>query len=212
MPKPCMICTKGPDGSGKNIPVSNTMEWLDLVDENGIPTGEVVSRDEAHERGLPHRTSHVWILRMKDGRLQILLQKRSDEKDSFPGCYDISSAGHIPAGDDYIPSAVRELEEELGVRCRPEDLVFCGMRHVRFDREFHGKMFHDRQVTKVFLLWLDRKEEDFVLQKEEISSVKWFDFNECIETVRKNTIPHCIYEEELQMIDTCIKKEDSNGF
>ncbi len=89
------------------------MEWLDIVDENGNPTGETVSRGEAHLKGIPHRTSHVWIVRMRDGKLQILLQKRSDDKDSYPGCYDISSAGHIPAGVDFIPSSVRELEEEL---------------------------------------------------------------------------------------------------
>ncbi|MBR3397104.1 MAG: NUDIX domain-containing protein [Lachnospiraceae bacterium] len=191
------------------------MEWLDVVDENGIPVGETVSRDEAHEKGVPHRTSHVWILRMKNGRLQILLQKRSDEKDSFPGCYDISSAGHIPAGEEYIPSAIRELEEELDVQCRQEDLVYCGMRRIRFDREFHGKMFHDRQVTKVFLLWLDRQEEEFVLQKEEISAVKWFDFEECLAAVRGNTIPHCIYEEELKMVGdhaNLIKEDTINGF
>lgn len=191
------------------------MEWLDVVDENGIPVGETVSREEAHEKGVPHRTSHVWILRMKNGRLQILLQKRSDEKDSFPGCYDISSAGHIPAGEEYIPSAIRELEEELDVQCRPEDLVYCGMRRIRFDREFHGKMFHDRQVTKAFLLWLDRKEEEFVLQKEEISAVKWFDFEQCLAAVRGNTIPHCIYEEELKMVGdraNIIKEDTINGF
>ncbi len=73
------------------------MELLDVVDKNGNPTGETVSRDVAHAKGIPHRTSHVWLVRMKDDRLQILLQKRSDNKDSYPSCYYISSAGHIPA-------------------------------------------------------------------------------------------------------------------
>ena len=83
------------------------MEWLDIVDENGVPTGQVVSRQEAHRLGLRHRTSHVWIVRRREGNLQVLLQKRSEEKDSYPGCYDISSAGHIPAGADFVPSALR---------------------------------------------------------------------------------------------------------
>ena len=104
------------------------MEFLDVVDENGNPTGEVVSREKAHREGIPHRTSHVWIVRIKGGRLQILLQKRSDDKDSYPGCYDISSAGHIPAGKDFVESALRELYEELGVKAQPKDLVVCGQR------------------------------------------------------------------------------------
>ena len=90
------------------------MEYLDIVDENGVPTGKIAERTAAHKQGLRHRTSHVWILRERAGKVEVLLQKRSQNKDSFPGCYDISSAGHIPAGVDFIPSALRELKEELG--------------------------------------------------------------------------------------------------
>ena len=54
----------------------------DIVDENGVPTGQVVSRQKAHRLGLRHRTSHVWIVRRREGNLQVLLQKRSEEKDS----------------------------------------------------------------------------------------------------------------------------------
>ena len=104
------------------------MELLDIVDENGIPTGEVVEREKAHREGVRHRTSHVWIARKRDGRVEILLQKRSQDKDSHPGCYDISSAGHIPAGVDFIPSALRELKEELGIEANPEELIYCGVR------------------------------------------------------------------------------------
>lgn len=50
----------------------------------------------------------------KDGALQILLQKRSADKPSFPNCYDISSAGHIPAGGEFASSALRELKRRAG--------------------------------------------------------------------------------------------------
>ena len=88
-------------------------EMLDIVDENGVPTGRSVPRTVAHAEGLRHRTSHVWIVRRKAGRVQVLLQMRCAAKDSYPGCYDISSAGHIPAGDEFVGSALRELREEL---------------------------------------------------------------------------------------------------
>ncbi|WP_330388539.1 NUDIX hydrolase [Butyrivibrio sp. ob235] len=92
-----------------------SMEYLDIVDENGNPTGETVERAYAHRNGVRHRTSHVWILRKREGKIQVLLQERADTK-SLPGCYDISSAGHITAGQDFRESAVRELHEELGFR------------------------------------------------------------------------------------------------
>lgn len=176
------------------------MELLDIVDERGVPTGETVERERAHAEGLLHRTAHVWLVRKRAGRLQILLQKRSGEKDSYPGCYDISSAGHIPAGTDFIPSAIRELGEELGVMAREEQFIFCGQRLLAYDRVFHGKPFHDRQASNVYALWMDREPEEFTLQKEEVAAVEWFDFEDCVSAVEENRIPHCISMEELEMV------------
>ena len=180
------------------------MELLDIVDENGMPTGTVVSREKAHAQGIRHRTSHVWLARKREGKLEILLQKRCQSKDSWPGCYDISSAGHIPAGVDFIPSALRELREELGVEATPEELIFCGNRHICADGNFHGQPFHDRQYSRVFALWRDQNE--FRLQKEEIDSVCWMELDACLEAVRQNTIAHCIYPEELEMVKAALMK------
>ena len=112
------------------------MEILDICDELGNPTGKTVEREIAHQQGILHRTAHVWILRKKENKIQILLQKRSEQKDSFPGCYDISSAGHIPAGDNYGQSAVRELKEELGIVVRESELIDCGNRRFHFEEIF----------------------------------------------------------------------------
>lgn len=186
------------------IKVVLRMELLDIVDENGIPTGAVVSREKAHAQGIRHRTSHVWLARKREGKLEILLQKRCETKDSWPGCYDISSAGHIPAGVDFILSALRELREELGVEATPEELIFCGNRHICADGNFHGQPFHDRQYSRVFALWRDQNE--FRLQKEEIDSVCWMELDACLEAVRQNTIAHCIYPEELEMVKAALMK------
>ena len=123
-------------------------EYLDVVDENGMPTGETVERSVAHREGFPHRTSHLWLVRKRDGRIQVLLQKRAMTK-SFPGCYDISSAGHIPAGQDYYPSAIRELKEELGLTAKESELIPCGDMKIVWDDVFFGIPYHDRQYTKV---------------------------------------------------------------
>lgn len=185
-----------------------TEELLDIVDENGQPVGEIIDRKSAHEKGIRHRTSHVWILRRKEDDIEILLQKRSDRKDSYPGCYDISSAGHIPAGEEFVPSALRELKEELGVTAAEDDLVCCGQRSFQFQKNFHGRMFRDNQVSNVYLLWLDWEERDFILQEEEVSEVRWMKFSDCMEAVRENRISHCIFLEELNMIAEHIKRQD----
>lgn len=175
-------------------------EYFDVVDINGNPTGETIERNIAHAKGIWHRTSHVWLVRIKNDKLQILLQKRTKTKDSFPGCYDISSAGHIPAGVDFVSSALRELEEELGIIAKPDELRACGDRKIVTDNIFHGQEFHDRQYSRVFLLWCDKEENEFKIQLEEIDGVKWLDFDICIEAVKANTFPHCIDVEELLLV------------
>ena len=175
-------------------------EFLDIVDENGQPTGEIVDRETAHAKGILHRTSHVWLARRKNGKVQILLQKRAKHKSSFPGCYDISSAGHIPAGDSYKISALRELEEELGVQAEEKELIYCGDRKIIWDDVFFGKPFHDRQISRVFLLWLDREEREFKLQESEVDSVLWMDFDQCYDGVKNDLFRNCIALEELEII------------
>ena len=175
-------------------------EYLDIVDEQGNPTGETVERNYAHENGIRHRTAHLWLVRIKDGRLQLLLQKRAASKESYPGCWDISSAGHIPAGTFYEVSAVRELGEELGISADEDELVYCGDRKISTDHVFSGRPFHDRQVSRVFFIWRDLDESAFNVQKEELECVRWIDFEECVERVENNTFSHCIALEELMML------------
>lgn len=176
------------------------MEMLDIVDEQGNPTGRAVERTKAHQEGILHRTAHVWILRDRGRGTEVLLQKRSSGKDSHPGCYDISSAGHIPAGDDYLPSAVRELKEELGVDVRAEELHYCGLRRIHWEDVFYGREFVDDQVSKVYCLWKNVDEGSLRLQESEVEEVCWMGLAQCKDGVKRNRFPNCIALEELEML------------
>ena len=99
-----------------------------------------------------------------------------------------------------MPSALRELKEELGVEAAPEQLVWCGQRRFHFESEFHGRPFKDNQVSNVYALWLDREAQEFTLQAEEVSEVRWFSFEDAVCAVAENRIPHCIYPEELELV------------
>ncbi len=151
------------------------MEYLDVVDEKGQPTGEVVSREKAHLEGIRHRTAHVWILRDRGEGTEVLLQKRTMNKDSFPGCYDISSAGHIPAGMGFTESALRELKEELGITAAADELRYVGDLSISNSSVFHDKPFVDDQFSRVFCLVRDLEASDLILQPEEVESVRWLD-------------------------------------
>ena len=100
-------------------------ELLAVIDnESSIIKGESVSRTTAHEKGILHGASHVFIYRVSDSEsIEFLLQRRSINKDSYPGCLDISSAGHIEYGMDFLDTALKELHEELGIDVKPNELI-----------------------------------------------------------------------------------------
>ncbi len=177
------------------------MENLDILNEDGTISGVIKERSQVHRDGDLHRTSHVWIARKNNkSGMDILLQKRSQNKDSYPGCYDISSAGHIVAGCGFLDSAIRELKEELGLMVEKEELILKGTRRFSFEEIFHDKLFCDNQLSNVYLLWRDFDEKELTLQIEEIESVIWMDFKDCIHGVENKTFPNCIVLEELKML------------
>jgi isopentenyldiphosphate isomerase len=89
-----------------------TEEFFDVVNERDEVVGRATRR-EVHSRGLWHRAVHILAYNRAG---EVFLQKRSLAKDMAPGLWDSSCSGHVEAGEDYDQSAVRELEEELGVR------------------------------------------------------------------------------------------------
>ena len=176
------------------------MEILDICDEQGRPTGQVVERARAHRDGVLHRTAHVWIVRREKGRWQILLQKRSQNKESFPGMYDTSSAGHIPAGEEPLASALRELEEELGLRAASEELTLIGTDSVCYEKRFHGKLFRDNEFIHVYLYTGTVDTATLCLQQEEVERVDWFDLEEVSREIETSRERFCVPRETLRLL------------
>jgi len=87
-------------------------EYLEIVDRDGRVIC-LAERSEIHGNpSLIHRVVHVLVFNEKG---ELLLQKRSKNKDVAPGRWDTSVGGHISPGEDLTGSARREMEEELGI-------------------------------------------------------------------------------------------------
>lgn len=192
------------DGNGRLIQAvldGREMELLEVLDEDGLKSGRISERGVVHREGSLHATSHVWVARAKeDGGHGLLLQKRSPDKDSFPGCYDISSAGHVDAGDGYLDTAVRELEEELGIAASPGQLHYVGTCRTKYQGSFHGIPFSNYEHSSVYLYLEPVDIQGLSLQESEVEEVRWMDIGRCLDGVRKNTFPNCIDEDELAML------------
>ena len=138
-------------------------------------------------------------------RWEVLLQKRSAIKDSNPGCYDISSAGHLSSGDIALEGALRELKEELGVTASPEDLHYIGKHRGSFQAPFHGRMFRDNELSNVYVITKYIDESRLRLQESEVESVMWMDYETCRRQIHEGTLPNCIYEDEFDMVGEYLK-------
>lgn len=174
-------------------------EILDLVDENGVPTGETISREEAHRTGARHRVVHVWLLRERDGRREVLLEQRSAQKDSFPLRFD-TCAGHIDAGDEPAASALRELHEELGVIAAAEDLTPIGRFLIRYEREFHGALFRDHEISFSYVYARPVDEKNLRLQPEEVADARWFGLEALCAAVRNGDERFCVSPAGLKLL------------
>lgn len=177
------------------------LELFDILNEDGSKTGIVKERGVAHREGALHGTVHIWIVRKNEkSGYDILLQKRSNNKDSHPGCYDISSAGHISAGDEIMESALRELWEELGLSVQPEQLELFGTTYVKFEKTFYGKRFRDNEISSDFVYRQPVDLDKLSLQESEVSEVRWMDYEECRQKVAQGSMPNCINPEEFEKL------------
>jgi isopentenyldiphosphate isomerase len=141
-------------------------ELLDILDESGRPTGEVLEKSEAHRLGLWHRCFHCWICGSDAAGPYLLLQRRAAAKDTWPGYLDITAAGHLSAGEEPL-DGLREIEEELGLQVNPERLVPLGT--IKIEQQLPTG--YDRELHEIFLLRDDTPPEKLHLQKEEVESV-----------------------------------------
>jgi 8-oxo-dGTP pyrophosphatase MutT (NUDIX family) len=110
----------GAGAADETVEMDEMVEWVDADDS----VVAVVSRARMRRENLRHRSVAV-IVTTTDGRL--VVQRRSEHKDLFPGWWDIGAGGVVAAGEDRLDAARRELAEELGIAA---ELTFRGVgRH-----------------------------------------------------------------------------------
>jgi isopentenyldiphosphate isomerase len=124
------------------------IEYFDLYDRNGHALGVAKPRDRVHRDGDWHRSVALWIVR-SNGRL--LLQRRSMDKDTWPGLLTASVSGHFAAGEG-LEDVLREAQEEIGIAVQRADLIPLGLWHHDLRP---SAMVIDRELVDAFLWPLD---------------------------------------------------------
>ena len=146
-------------------------ELLEILNENGVGTGIPKTRQEIHQNGLWHRAIIVAIINNEN---KILIQKRSKNKEKFPGLWDLSVAGHVPFGLDSVACAASEVMEEIGYML-PKAVE---VKDFRFMTSFRNMIivsdnFFENQFYDFFIYNIDLKLSDFVVQEDEVEEIRY---------------------------------------
>ncbi|MCX6728871.1 MAG: NUDIX domain-containing protein [Candidatus Saccharibacteria bacterium] len=148
--------------------MGNQQALIDIVDENGNPTGYAKTKREIHEQGFWHNAAHVWIY---NSHCEILMQLRSKDKDSYPGLWDISVAGHTESGETPIQSAVREMKEEIGLnpeygKLEPEGIYIIS-------QPIEGTLWQDNEIGNVFFYKFNGSVDDLSMPDGEVEKLEF---------------------------------------
>lgn len=154
----------------ESVVVHESREFLDVVDECDQLTGKKKLRIEIHRDGDWHREVHIFVY---NGKGEILLQLRGPHQEMYPNCWDVSVGGHVSAGSNYLESALKELEEELGVKTRSEELqeYFYQLRDETVDAV---RRVINRKHRKVYAYRFDGRAEDLKPEEGTITALKFF--------------------------------------
>ncbi|MFI2743264.1 NUDIX domain-containing protein [Zhouia sp. PK063] len=141
-------------------------ELVDILDDEGNYTGVIMPKSEAHAKGLFHPTIHVWLYTSKK---ELLIQQRARTKETFPGKWDVSVAGHLSTGETPLEGALREVEEEIGLQLTKQDLRLI---FIEKSMKKHGNGIIDAEFHYVFIAKLKVPVTQLTKQVEEVENLK----------------------------------------
>lgn len=147
-------------------------EILEIVSINGETLG-TAPRSELHGNpALLHKVVHVLVFNTSG---ELLLQKRSMNKDVAPGKWDTSVGGHISAGENLVTGALREMEEELGTISKNLKYLYSYIHTNPYESElvYTHSCIHDGP---------------FSFNKKEIDEVRFWGIEEIREAMGKGTL------------------------
>ena len=150
------------------------MELLDVVDADGNKIA-VMDRDTVHEKNLLHYEVYCMIINDKK---EVLLQKRSATKKLNPNIYAIT-AGHVDAGEDFETAIIIDVKKEELKKYTDNEVKI---------RE------RNSNISVYYYIKRNIKEEEFKIQEEELSEVKWFRIDDIIEMIKSGS-PLIVWKE-----------------
>ena len=166
------------------------MELLRVVDSNGNDTDEVLERNEVHDYGKLHNEVTIYII---NNNRKVLLQKRSKNRRFCPNKLGVI-AGHVMYNENALMCAIREAKEEVGLDLNRDTIHFL-------DSKYLVKEVNNNHFMYPFYVIVNKKEEDFVIQREELDYVKWYKIDDVIDMINNDDKSLVFKKDEIRLFE-----------
>ncbi len=156
------------------------LEFLEIYNSKGLGTGLKESKYHIHKKGLHHITVHLWLF---TGKRNVLIQKRSKNKELNPGVWDVSVAGHVHFKENIKNALIREAFEETGMIIIKKKLIKLGI----YSSINYHKNIIDREFNHTYLLKIKENEINLDYSNEEVDELKLISLKEMKTLLKKKS-------------------------
>ncbi|MFZ2681936.1 MAG: NUDIX domain-containing protein [Patescibacteria group bacterium] len=154
------------------------MEALAIVHPvTNMPLG-ILPRAQALKEGAWCRSTNIFVMNSQG---QILCHQRSMQKERMPGVWSTHLGGHVAVGESYETNALKELEEESGIRVAAEQLI--AWRTTRLDQA--------RLWVREYVVLIDETVHELIPQPGEVDRFRWLSAEEIIQVAKDEAAKWC---------------------
>jgi 8-oxo-dGTP pyrophosphatase MutT (NUDIX family) len=147
------------------------MEYFDLFDKNGIKLNKKMARGSRTERDEYHKVVHIWI---RNSAGEYLVQQRNKASDFNPYQW-APTAGAVSAGEEPLIAAIRETEEEIGLKLEPSELNYIDFLFVKNDNANY--------IVEIYLVNKEITLEELTLDPIEVKTIGFMTTDKIFEMI-----------------------------
>ena len=146
-------------------------ELCDIYNINGIKTGKIFERGGDLKEDEFQLVTNIWII---NNNLQILIQKRSEDKKISPNIW-ATHGGCVTINETSFNGCIREAYEEIGIVLNIKNI------------ELLTSSTSDNLIMDNYIVMQEFNISSAILQVEEVSDLKWVSLNELEDMVKNKT-------------------------
>lgn len=151
-----------------------------LVDLEDSEIGEAGLIEAHRDPGLKHRAFSLILYRKREGKTELLLQQRSEEKPVFPLFWTNTCCYNLVKGEEYLTRAVSRVKEEMGIEVPIESLK------ILYTFSYYAPDIEGWCENEMDTVIVGEWDGEVKINPEEVADYKWVEMSELERDIQAN--------------------------